>query len=68
MLREMTKPSCPHCHADALYVGLDRVECATHGCKNQRVGIAKNEAYPEPLYEGIDPEDFPYEYLPTPRS
>jgi len=27
---------CPYCDAEALYVGLTRLDCPTEGCENHR--------------------------------
>lgn len=50
------KPRCPHCDAEAIYVGLKRLDCPTDGCQNHRPS-----EWVQPQLPGIDPADFPFE-------
>jgi hypothetical protein len=53
---------CPHCDAEAIYVGLSRLDCPTEGCPNHR-----DERPREPRQLEIDLETdlerFPLELL-----
>ncbi|HJL19704.1 MAG TPA: hypothetical protein RMH99_28840 [Sandaracinaceae bacterium LLY-WYZ-13_1] len=55
-------PRCPLCDAEALYVGLRRVECPTEGCANHRPPEGRGGGEPSRLGT-LDPARFPYELL-----
>ena len=61
MVRHM-KPRCPHCDAEALYVGLERLDCPTDGCPNHRP-----EEDLQPLLPGLEASDFRFELLSEAR-
>lgn len=58
--------ACPRCGAEAVYVGLRHVECATSGCPNHRAPASKEEPgvaseSAEPVTVDGDPNELPYE-------